>query len=111
MPLAPIFSTLGSFDMAAFTLPDPQIAKDTIVDCLTSLPINEQQREQVMINCVKTIALFMEAAKLAIAAGPEVETVFLHFIHDVNVQVEFKTRQKRFADLLEKLTASRKMLH
>ncbi|WP_426197183.1 hypothetical protein [Massilia sp. DWR3-1-1] len=99
--------------MAAFTLPDPQDANETIADCLTALQINElteQHREQVMKNCVKTIALLLEAGKLATAAGPAVESVFVHFIHDLNAQVEFQTREKRFADLLQKLSASRKMM-
>ena len=87
--------------MAAFTLPDPRDVKDTITDCLTTLPfgpLTADQREQVINSCVRPISLLIEAGNLASAGGVEVEAVFIYFIRTLNAQMGFYERQAKIVD-------------
>ena len=96
--------------MPAFTLPDPTDAKESIADYLATLPnapSTQDRREHIINDCVKSVTLLIEAGTQAIAAGPEAEAAFIYFIRLLYAQVQTSTREKHFADLLEKLSVGR----
>lgn len=79
---------MGSF---TFVLPDQIDVRDTISDYLAALPgiaLSTARIEQVTNNCVKPIALLIEAGELACAAGPDEIDVFAHFIRSLYAQVQ-----------------------
>jgi hypothetical protein len=98
--------------MTILILPDLADAKDMIADYLATLPtkpLTPASRQQIIDNCVIPITLLIQAVEMVGAAGPVEEEVFIQFIRALYSQVETRTRQKYFDDLLHKLTACRRM--
>jgi hypothetical protein len=98
--------------MKILTVPNPAEAQATISDYLTTLPlgpVSDARREQIINNCLGPIVLLIEAVKLAGAAGPDEEAVFIQFIRALYAQSECIKREFYFNNLIAKLSAHRQL--